>query len=55
MISMLVWTRVSNRPIRGIDKCILFQHGNPGQTATIVNDHIRVNTAVVTVFYRNTP
>ena len=27
----------------------------PGRTATIVNDHIRVNTAVVAVFYRNTP
>ena len=26
-----------------------------GQTATTVNDHIRVNTAVVTVFYRNSP
>ena len=26
-----------------------------GRTATVVNDHIRVNTAVVTVFYRNTP
>ena len=28
---------------------------NPGRTATIINDHIRVNMAVVTVFYRNTP